>query len=202
MIALDAKPQSQIESLIFSRDLVVYAGTLEPYQGIDILIDAFQYVIQANPHAFLLIVGGTPEQVEQYSQQADNCGLGEYTLFTGRVPQAQAQYYANKAKVQVSPRRSGTNTPLKVYQQLASGVPLVATNIYSHTQVLNDEVAFLVELNAEDMGRGMVSALTDHQERQKRSQAAKQLYADKYSRKVYTEKMKNLLNYVMNSPVK
>ncbi len=202
MVALEFKPQAQINASILNRNLVVYAGTLEPYQGIDILIRAFQYVIQADPHAFLLVVGGTPEQVEQYSSQAKHWGLSQHTLFTGRVPQAQAQYYASQAKVQVSPRRSGTNTPLKVYQQIASGVPLVATNIYSHTQVLSDEVAFLVDLNPEDMGQGIIAALTDHQERKKRSEAAKQLYADKYSRKVYTKKMSDLLNYVMNSPIK
>jgi glycosyltransferase involved in cell wall biosynthesis len=115
------------------------------------------------------------------------------------VPQSLAQYYANQARVQVSPRRSGTNTPLKVYQQIASGVPLVATNIYSHTQVLSDEVAFLVELDPKDMGQGILTALTDYQERKRRAEAAKQLYAEKYSRQVYTEKMRSLLNFVMNS---
>jgi glycosyltransferase involved in cell wall biosynthesis len=199
MIALASKPETQIDSLIFNKNLVVYAGTLEPYQGIDILISAFQYVIPADPNAFLLVVGGTPAQVEQYSKLADESGIGEYCLFTGRVPQSLAQYYANQAKVQVSPRRSGTNTPLKVYQQIASGVPLVATNIYSHTQVLNDEVAFLVELDPKDMGQGILIALTDHQERKRRAEAAKRLYADQYSRQVYTEKMRSLLNFVMNS---
>ncbi|MGB3536479.1 MAG: glycosyltransferase [Microcoleaceae cyanobacterium] len=199
MVALDSKPETQIDNFIFDKNLVVYAGTLEPYQGIDILIAAFKCVIAADQNAFLLIVGGTSAQVEEYSKLADECEIGDYCLFTGRVPQSLAQYYANQAKVQVSPRRSGTNTPLKVYQQIASGVPLVATNIYSHTQVLNDQVAFLVEPDAEDMGRGILSAITDHQECQRRAEAAKQLYADKYSRQVYTEKMKNLLNFVMNS---
>jgi glycosyltransferase involved in cell wall biosynthesis len=199
MIALESRPETQIDSLIFDKNLVVYAGTLEPYQGIDILISAFQYVIPADPNAFLLVVGGTVAQVEQYSQLADQCGIGEYCLFTGRVPQSLAQYYANQARVQVSPRRSGTNTPLKVYQQIASGVPLVATNIYSHTQVLSDEVAFLVELDPKDMGQGILTALTDYQERKRRAEAAKQLYAEKYSRQVYTEKMRSLLNFVMNS---
>lgn len=199
MIALESKPETQIDGLILNKNLVVYAGTLEPYQGIDILIQAFQSVIAADNNAFLLIVGGTPVQVEQYSNLAEECGIGDYCLFTGRVPQSLAQYYANQAKVQVSPRRSGTNTPLKVYQQIASGVPLVATNIYSHTQVLSDEVAFLVELNPEDMARGMIAALTDDQERQRRSVAAQKLYAEKYSREVYTEKMRSLLNFVMNS---
>ncbi len=199
MIALRSKPETQIDSLILDKNLVVYAGTLEPYQGIDILIAGFKYVIATDKNAFLLIVGGTSAQVEEYSNLADEYGIGDYCLFTGRVPQSLAQYYANQAKVQVSPRRSGTNTPLKVYQQIASGVPLVATNIYSHTQVLSDEVAFLVELEAVDMGQGILSALTDHQERERRAEAAKQLYAEKYSRQVYTDKMRSLLNFVMNS---
>ena len=37
------------------------------------------------------------------------------------------------------------NTPLKIYEQLASGLPLVATRIPSHTQVLTEDVCILVE---------------------------------------------------------
>ena len=67
------------------------------------------------------------------------------------MPQALARRYTSMASVLVSPRSTGTNTPLKVYEQVASGVPLVATRIYSHTQILDDEVAFLLEPDASGM---------------------------------------------------
>ena len=93
----------------------------------------------------------------------------------------------------MSPRTHGTNTPLKVYEQLASGIPLVATNIYSHTQVLNNNVAILVEPNPEAMAQGILQALTSEDDCKRITQNAKQLYQEKYSRPVYEGKMREVL---------
>jgi Glycosyltransferase len=191
-----------ILSTIFQKNLVVYAGTLESYQGIDLLIQAFVSVVKADPQAFLLIVGGSPEQTEFFSNLVVEFGITEHCLLTGRVEQSLAQNYANRAKVQVSPRRSGTNTPLKVYQQLASGVPLVATRIYSHTQVLDDTVAFLVEPEPEDLARGIIEALSNETEAKQKAKNAQLLYQEKYSREVYTQKMINLLEFVTRTSIK
>jgi glycosyltransferase involved in cell wall biosynthesis len=104
--------------------------------------------------------------------------------------------YLTSASVLTSPRTQGTNTPLKIYQQLASGKPLVATRIYAHTQVLSDDVCFLVEPDAEAVGEGILRALTDEQVRKHVVSQAKALYETKYSRRAYTQKMSRLLEVV------
>ena len=73
------------------KRLVVYAGTLEPYQGIEILIKAFPYVLAKNPDTFLVIVGGNKKQVNHYLALAEDCGLGIHCAFTGSVPQYLAK---------------------------------------------------------------------------------------------------------------
>jgi glycosyltransferase involved in cell wall biosynthesis len=175
------------------RTIIVYAGTLEHYQGIDILIAAFKNVVNRNPDVLLLIVGGTQTQVERYMAITKNYGLADKVIFTGRVSQSLAKYYSSLASVLVSPRKSGTNTPLKIYEQIASGIPLVATDIYSHTQVLDTRTAFLVKPEPEDMARGILEALDHNGNRQFVVENAKKLYERRYSRAVYQEKMKNLL---------
>ncbi|VXD22839.1 hypothetical protein PL8927_760130 [Planktothrix serta PCC 8927] len=202
MTLSDVEKALGISPTIFQKHLVVYAGTLESYQGIDLLLQAFVSVVNADPEAFLLIVGGSAEQTQSFSNLATELGITKQCLFTGRLEQSLAQNYANRAKVQVSPRRSGTNTPLKVYQQLASGIPLVATRIYSHTQVLDDTVAFLVEPEPEDLARGIIEALSNETEAQQKAKNAQRLYQDKYSREVYTQKMINLLEFVTKTPLK
>lgn len=178
------------------RPVVVYAGTLEPYQGIELLVRAFAHVHAQCPGAFLLVVGGTPGQVEIYARLAEELGLEPHCRFTGRLPQAEARRLMGLASVQVSPRIRGTNTPLKVYEQLASGIPLVATDIYSHRQVLDELVAFLTAPEPEAFAQGIVAALTRDEERAGRVAAAKRLYADKYSRDVYVAKMRQLLERI------
>ncbi len=187
------QPESKV-TLSEEFSWIVYAGTLEPYQGIDILVKAFAVFAEKTTEYRLLIVGGTPGQVKKYSALAVECGLGERCVFIGQVAQPLAKKYCARASILVSPRSSGTNTPLKVYEQLESGIPLVATRIYSHTQVLDDSVAFLVEPTPEDMAQGL-SAATGEQAVDKVANAHK-LYEQRYSRTRYIEKLKNLFTYL------
>ena len=176
------------------RFCFVYAGTLEPYQGIDLLIRSFAEVIRARADAFLLIVGGSEPQVSRYSALAGEQGIDNDCQFTGTVPQQQAHVYMSSADVMLSPRTEGTNTPLKIYQQLASGVPLVATNIFSHTQVLTDEVAFLADPEPAAFGAAMIAAMSDPVAAMQRANSAMRLYEEKYSRQSYVAKLSKLLD--------
>jgi len=175
------------------RKFIVYAGTLEHYQGIGLLIRSFKYMRDQNDDAYLVIVGGTPEQVENYRQLATEEGVANACCLTGRVSQALANEYIGLADVQVSPRTEGTNTPLKVYQQLASGIPLVATDIYSHTQVLDANVAFMAAPEPAAFGAALNDAIRDSERAQRLAANALRLYDEKYSRESYVKKLSQLL---------
>jgi glycosyltransferase involved in cell wall biosynthesis len=176
--------------------VILYAGTFEAYQGIEMLVEAFARVMQRSPDARLLLVGGTDEQVIKVRQLADSLGLGDACVLTGRVPKSAAMEYTQSARVLVSPRIHGTNTPLKIYEQLASGRPLVATRIWSHTQVLDDTVCFLADPDAESLADALVSALTDVPGAAERVRNAMALYEREYSRPVYEKKIRRLLEIV------
>jgi glycosyltransferase involved in cell wall biosynthesis len=178
---------------------IVYAGTLEAYQGIDILLPAFSLFSSNHPDYRLVIVGGNPKQVAKYTALARENNLGDRCIFTAQVRQTLAKHYASLATILVSPRKYGTNTPLKVYEQLASGIPLVATRIYSHTQILDDEVAILVEPTPESLARGLDEA-TGEMGRRKALQA-QILYNKKYSKDIYVAKMARLFAHIESSPV-
>ena len=191
-----AVPEARPE-LPEGRRIIVYAGTLEPYQGIDLLVRAFAEVRRRAPEAFLVVVGGRPDQVEAYRRLARDIGVDEADcLFTGRVSQGRARACIRAAAVQVSPRLTGSNTPLKVYEQLASGVPLVATDIRSHTQVLDDGVAFLAPPEPEGFADALVTALTERDEAGRRARAAERLYRERYDRDAYVDKMRRVLELV------
>jgi glycosyltransferase involved in cell wall biosynthesis len=178
------------------KKIIVYTGTLEQYQGIELLIDAFRILMDDFQNAFLLVAGGNKDQVSYYKNLASERGIKKRAHFTGQVEQALANHYCRSASVLVSPRTQGTNTPLKVYQQLASGIPLVATTISSHTQVLKNDVAFLVEPNPEAMAQGILQALSAEDDCKRMVQKAKKLYEEKYSRPVYERKMQEVLKMI------
>ena len=54
------------------KKLIVYAGTLEPYQGIDLLLSALSTVVDQVNDSVMVIAGGTPQQVDYYKQMASN----------------------------------------------------------------------------------------------------------------------------------
>lgn len=174
---------------------VVYAGTFEHYQGIDILIEAFRQVQKETPDAYMVLVGGTAGQVAHCRELAGE-SLLKSCVIRERMDKTLVTPLIDGAAVQMSPRSSGTNTPLKVYEQLASGIPLVATAIYSHTQVLSDDVAYLVEPTPEAMAKGILQALGDGVDGNPKVKAAKKLYEDRYSRPVYEQKIERLLERI------
>jgi glycosyltransferase involved in cell wall biosynthesis len=178
------------------QPVVLYAGTFEAYQGIEILVAAFAKALERRPEARLLLVGGSDEQVGRIRQLADSLGLGERCVLTGRVTKTAAIAYTQSAQVLVSPRIYGTNTPLKIYEQLASGRPLVATRIWSHTQVLDESVCFLADPDPDSLASGLVTALTDEAGAAERVRNAMALYEREYSRPVYERKIRRLLEIV------
>ena len=190
---IDSEVDHWLGQLPIERRIVSYAGTLEPYQGIDLLLGAFVTVGQQVSTAHLLVVGGSSEQVERYRRLADELGIGDRCLFTGALPIGVTRALSRRAAVVTSPRVSGDNTPLKIYEQLASNRPLVATRILAHTQVLSDDVCYLAEAEPGDFARALIAALTDESTSRKKSQAAHELYDRKYSRTQYVEKMRAVL---------
>lgn len=175
---------------------IVYTGTLEPYQGMDIVVQAFRNVQDKDPMAQLIIAGGSERQVREYRNLANRLAVIPNCLFIGSVPKNVANQLNEQAQVVISPRISGNNTPLKIYEQLNSGKPLVATAIRSHTQVLDDRVAFLVEPNPAAMAAGILSALNDTALAREKVSAARTLYAQKYDQRAYRGKLRTVLEHL------
>lgn len=179
-----------------ATSMVVYAGTFEAYQGVEMLVRAFAQVAQIKPDTRLVLAGGSSQQVKVIRQMADQLGLNGLCCFTGRVSKQEAMRFTQAADVLVSPRIRGTNTPLKLYEQLASGKPLVATRIWSHQQVLDEDACFMADPDPESFASAILAALEDHTRREQVIARAKSIYQKRYSRAAYEEKMNRLLELV------
>ena len=154
------------------RPVILYTGSFEPYQGLPLLLEAMAAVRDSLPEALLVLVGGRPEQVAEVTQQAERLGLAERVICTGlRLPDEVPSYLA-AADILVSPRRDGINTPLKVYDYLRAGKPIVATRTASHLQVLDDQCAALADSTPQAFAAALVAVLRDPALADRLSQAA------------------------------
>jgi glycosyltransferase involved in cell wall biosynthesis len=165
--------------------MIVYTGTFEHYQGLELLFAAARHVIARRPESRFVLAGGRPDQIAGARGDAERAGIAHAVLFAGQRPAEEIPLFLDAADVLVSPRSTGTNTPLKIYQYLRSGRPIVATRLLTHTQVLNDEVAILTDPTAEGFAEGILSALSDGARARIVGERARELADTKYSYDAY-----------------
>jgi|Deesub1362B_J571_1020462.scaffolds.fasta_scaffold01103_11 glycosyltransferase involved in cell wall biosynthesis len=179
---------------IANKKIVLYAGTFENYQGLPLLFEAFK---ELNKNVILLLIGGKPKQIEELKNLALKLGLSSRVIFIGQKSPFEIPVYLLLADVLVSPRLLGTNTPLKIYSYLKTGKPIVATNLPTHLQVLNSEIAILVEPKPESFAEGMKFALYNPKAIEI-AQRAKQFAEKEYTYSNYLLKVKNTMSFLEN----
>ena len=179
--------------------LIVYTGTFERYQGVDVLIESFEQVVKRYPETSLILVGGKPNQIKKYEDLVSKKNLAGSIQFTGIVSLEDANTYIHLADILVSPRIEGTSVPLKIYTYLNAGKPILATNIPAHSLVLSQDNACLVDPTGESMTAGLVELIEDRELRLKIGVANKKLAEEKYSQAQYLTKLKNIYNAIQNS---
>ena len=165
--------------------VVLYSGNFEPYQGVEMLVEAAGRV----PEAQFLFMGGEQGEIDALRAQAAALGAGERCRFSGKRPPEELPVFLALADVLASPRRQGTNTPFKIFTYLASGKPLVATRIPTHTQLLDDSVAFLVDPTPEGLASGIHDVLARPEEAPARAERGYALIEREYSPERYREKV-------------
>jgi glycosyltransferase involved in cell wall biosynthesis len=141
--------------------VAMYVGNLERYQGIDLLLEGFRHTLAQMEQARLVIVGGQQDDIERYGRQASALGIGKAVHFLGPKPVSELADLLREADVLVSPRLKGTNTPMKIYSYLDSGTAVLATRLRTHTQVLDERTAYLVDPEPVALGTGLARLLKD-----------------------------------------
>ena len=145
------------------RPVVLYSGTFESYQGLPELMAAIPHVLAEVPEATFVLVGATESGGGGTSVERGHVNLvraGSLRVVK-RQPRERIPAYLAMADVVVSPRAYGDNLPLKVFDYLGAGKPIVATDIAAHRSVLNEERALLTGTWSPDLARGIVRLLRD-----------------------------------------
>lgn len=175
--------------------IILYAGNFQPYQGLDLLLEAAAETDDKN--ILFVLVGGTTKEIAKMQKKAESLRVLEKVCFEGEVSPFILLLYFSAADVLVSPRLQGTATPLKIYSYLRSGKPVVATNLPAHTQILDNGIAVLVPPEGRSLAEGLTFAL-HHPEAKQRAQAAKKWMESNYPPSLYLEKMNQTLNKAKN----
>ena len=181
-----AQLRQQLE--LGSSPVLLYTGTFESYQGIELLLRSVAIVRATFPDVRYVLVGGRPEQVEAQQRLAQELGITSMVRFVGQRPLEEMPRYMALATMLLSPRSEGTNTPLKLYTYLRSGKPILATNIFSHSQILSDRMAMLVPPTPEGLAQGARELLQDPGRAQALGEFGRRVAEKNYSWPAFLEK--------------
>jgi glycosyltransferase involved in cell wall biosynthesis len=128
---------------------VVYAGQLYPWKGVDVLVQAMLQV----PEARLVILGGIEGEADTTRVRSLVAGLSlsDRSELPGTLPQPQVAAELERAAVVVVPFLRSAMTerhtsPIKLFEAMAAGRPIVASDLPSSRELLRHEQdALLVE---------------------------------------------------------
>ncbi len=127
--------------------VVAYAGHLYAWKGVDVLLAALARI----PEARGLIVGGHSEEPDlaRTKAVADRLGIGARVDFTGLVEPGRVPDLLRQADVLVLPNPASAistryTSPLKLFEYMAAGRPIVSSDLPSIREVISDDVNALL----------------------------------------------------------
>jgi PEP-CTERM/exosortase A-associated glycosyltransferase len=121
------------------KTVLGFIGSFYAYEGLALLLQTMPGILQAEPNACLLLVGGGPEE-QRLKQITAASGLQDSIIFTGRVPHDEVQDYYNLVDIFVYPRLSmrltDLVTPLKPLEAMAQGRLVLASDVGGHRELI------------------------------------------------------------------
>lgn len=118
-------------------EYIFYAGGLYPWKGVDALIEAAS---RLENEKFLIVGGG--DRLDELRALVSRLGLTDRVDLIGPRPPAEIPGLLARAKAAVLPnlpgRSSNFSSPLKLFEYLASGAPIAASDLPTFREVLRD----------------------------------------------------------------
>jgi glycosyltransferase involved in cell wall biosynthesis len=157
--------------LPLDKKIVLYAGRIDSWKGVSMLLDASNLVSE---DIQIAIIGGTETQIQQlhstyprvrflgyrpYEELPDNQSSADVLVLTGDPLSTVAQFYTS---------------PLKLFTYMASGVPIVAIDLPAFRDVLSEQEAFFCAPSAAALAEALEFVMTHTQDAGQRAERARQ----------------------------
>ena len=131
------KPEDNIK-----REGIIYIGQVYPWKGVDTLIEAMKY-IKIN----LTVIGGIPfeDDLQRLQDKAEQLGVAGKISFLGFMEPKDVAKYLKSAKISVIPLPDNLmardyTSPLKLFESMAAGTAVVASELPSIKEVITNKV--------------------------------------------------------------
>lgn len=183
--------------LCFDKDMYVclYTGkftTMNMSKGLDESIEAIERIAK-DKNVLLLAVGGTPQELERYKSR-----LSKHVRLLGHQPQSTLGKFYAAADLLLMPfpyteHYAYYMSPLKLFEYLMSGVPMVVTDLPSVREIVSEKSAFIAQPgDVDSLSRKIRMAIDNPEEAKWRADEAKRLSA----RYTWQERARRIADFI------
>lgn len=143
------------------RPRILFLGRMDPRKGLDRLLTAFPLIKQKIPDVQLVVVGSGP-LLEYYKKSVSGHTA---ILFEGKVAAELIPRYYASCTVYVSPATGGEVFGIVLTEAMATGKPVIASNIPGYSDVIEDNTnGVLFNVNdTQDIADKIVTVLENRQ---------------------------------------
>ena len=121
---------------------LVYNGTVNHLRGRDVMLEAIVLANKQGKIAHLTIVGANDEQLQYCRDYARRFGIADAVTVCGRIPGREIPGLLSNADIGLCFMEDlpwwRFNPPTKLFEYLVAGVPVLASDIRTHTQYVSD----------------------------------------------------------------
>jgi glycosyltransferase involved in cell wall biosynthesis len=191
----DAKKALRLDS---DNHYVGFVGIIAPWQGLEHLIRSAPQILRGDPKTKFLLVGDG-ESKNKLVELVKELKLAAHFVFVGAVPYTEVPKYINAMDVCISFRKGTPASPLKLYEYMVCGKPVVATD--------NPDNNFAKEINAgilidpekpEEVAGAIISLLKNDMVREQMGENGRKYVLEKRSWQAVTQEVEGVIKSVIN----
>jgi glycosyltransferase involved in cell wall biosynthesis len=157
-----------INAMDFSNHkIIAFIGSLNlENHPVDLVIKAFSEIKTFLPNTKLLIVGGGKD-INMLKSFADDIGLNDEIVFTGRVSSDLVPYYYKIADVSVDPvydtEEAKGRCPLKMFESWAMNIPFITADVGDRSVLVGEYSSNILAIPGDhhDLAKKIIAVLTD-----------------------------------------
>jgi glycosyltransferase involved in cell wall biosynthesis len=184
--------------------LVLYHGQLHSCQYAALFLKAIRHIskIQDCNHLRFMILGSGSE-LRSLKMFAQELGIGEKVIFTDFIPHADIPQYIASADICVAPFYDNEVTrcksPLKIVEYMASGKPIVASDVGEVRNMLGGAGLLVESGKPEALAEGILELICNKKLRNTMAAAARQRAETKYNWERSTENLEKAYKTILHA---
>jgi glycosyltransferase involved in cell wall biosynthesis len=127
------------------KKIIMYIGHLYKWKGVEIIFKTAE-LLRERKDFYFVVIGGTDKDVIYYKKQIEETGLTAVSLLGHKKSKIIPEYLL-AADILILPNIASTleseryTSPIKMFEYMASGHPIIASDLPSIREVLNEEIA-------------------------------------------------------------